>query len=126
MGGDDTLVAGTASANSEVVNNMRGDAFQVSGDAIGGQDTFVFKDNVAAGQTVGTFNFIRDFSQAQDDVIVFSGVAGVDSFDDLKITTQPDPEHPGALETVITAGADQVTLRGFNGTLTAEDFTIIA
>ena len=65
--------------------------------------------------TVGTHNTIEDFSQRQHDRIEFCDVAGVDSFKDLVIT------HT-ATETIITAGADQVTLNHFTGHLTAHDF----
>jgi hypothetical protein len=82
---------------------------------IGGQDTFVFKDNLAADQTVGNQNFIHDFNQSQHDVIkfidVFDGATHITSFEQLVIN-----------DNVIQAGADQVTLVGFTGTLTVEDF----
>ena len=75
-GGNDILIAGTASAGSTVANFMWGDAAVMSGTASGGQDTFVFRDsparrfcsddrdhlNIATGQTVGTSNFVEDFS----------------------------------------------------------------
>ena len=89
------------------------------GSAQGGADHFVFKDTATA--TVGTQNFIMDFSQSQHDVIEFSGVAGVTSFADLKFDTTLDPGN-----TIINAGADAVKLVGFqngvDGTLTASDF----
>ena len=85
-----------------------------------GLDTFVFKDNLAAGQTVGTHNTIEDFSQSQHDVIQFSCVAGVKSFADLAFDTMTQPGS-----TIIHAGADQVTLVGFAGTLAAHDFPIV-
>lgn len=119
-GGNDILIAGTAIAGSTVTNLMWGDAAVMSGSAIAGQDTFVFKDNLAAGQTVGIFNFVEDFSQTQHDVIEFSGVAGVTSFANLSFDTTTDPGS-----TIIHAGADQVTLVGFTGTLTAHDFLIV-
>ena len=84
-----------------------------------GQDTFIFKDNVAKGQTVGTQNFIFDFSQSQHDVIEFSGVAGVNSFADIAKHID-QTTVPG--NTIINAGTDTVTLVGFTGTLTAHDF----
>ena len=114
-GGNDTLVAGTATAGSTVVNDMWGDAQFMSASATAGRDTFVFKDNLAAGQTVGMHNTIEDFNQSQHDVIEFIGVAGVSSFGDLGILVQ-------AGATIITAGTDQVTLNNFTGTLTANDF----
>jgi hypothetical protein len=60
-------------------------------------------------------NVIEDFSQSQHDKIAFIGVAGVNSFADLSLLVQ-------AGATLITAGADQVTLNNFTGTLTANDF----
>jgi hypothetical protein len=60
-----------------------------------------------------------DFSQTQHDLIVFDGVLGVTSFTDLNFDTTSDPGS-----TIIHAGADQVTLVGFTGMLTAEDFFI--
>src|SRR5262249_47801596 len=103
---NDTLVAGTATTGGAVSNDMTGN---------GGQDTFVFKDT--ATQTVGTNNTIEDFSQAQHDKIEFDGVADVSSINDLvgKITSD-------GTNTFIQAGADEVTLANFTGTLTAQDF----
>jgi hypothetical protein len=72
----------------------------------------VFKDNGL--MTVGTQNTLEDFSQGQHDQIVFSNVAGVHSFNDLVITQT-------GTDTVITAGADQVSLHNFSGSLTAHD-----
>lgn len=115
-GGNDVLVAGTAGPGSTVANSMWGDAKNMSGLAKGGADTFVFKDN--GSMTVGTSNAIFDFSQSEHDKIEFIGVAGVESFDDLII----DPPTGG--NTVIHAGADAVTLLGFTGTLTQQDFLI--
>jgi hypothetical protein len=86
---------------------------QLSGCARGGNDQFVFKDDGL--MTVGTQNFIEDFSQRQHDQIKFIDVTGVQSFNDLVIS------HAGT-DTVITAGADQVTLHNFGGSLTAHDF----
>jgi hypothetical protein len=54
-------------------------------------------------------------SQSQHDKIEFADVAGVHSFNDLVIAQS-------GTGTVITAGADQVTLHNFTGTLTAHDF----
>ena len=65
--------------------------------------------------TVGTHNTIEDFSQSQHDQIKFVDVAGVHSFNDLVITQS-------GTDTVITAGADQVTLHNFTGSLTENDF----
>src|SRR5262249_8209325 len=107
-GGNDTLIAGTSSAGGTIANFIWGDAFVMSGTASGGHDTFGFRDNVAAGQTVGTNNFVGDFSQLQHDLIEFSGVAGVNSFADLSFDTVTDPGS-----TIIHAGSDQVTLVGF-------------
>ena len=68
--------------------------------------------------TVGTHNTIEDFSQSQQDKIEFSGVAGVQSFADLIITQI-------GTSTIITAGADQVTLHNFTNALTANDFLFV-
>jgi hypothetical protein len=62
---------------------------------------------------------VEDFSQTQHDVIEFSDVAGVTSFANLSFDTTTVPGS-----TIIHAGADQVTLVGFTGTLTAHDFLI--
>jgi len=94
---------------------MWGDG-QLSDFAQGGTDLFVFKDD--GPMTVGTHNTIQDFSQIQDDKIVFDGVVGVQSFDDLIITQS-------GTSTVVTAGADQVTLENFTSSLTANDFLIV-
>src|SRR5262249_27053563 len=115
--GDDTLVAGTASAGT-VKNTMWGDA-QIVDPGVTvtfGHDTFVFQDKVAAGQTVGTQNFIGDFQQGLD-VIKFIGVVGASSFAELSphITTVSG-------NTIIETQDDKVTLLGFTGTLTAQDF----
>ena len=92
---------------------MWGDG-QLSGCAHGGKDLFVFKDE--GSLTVGTNNTIEDFSHRQGDQIEFSNVAGVGSFADLLFT------QSGA-NTIITAGADQVTLSGVIATtLVAGDF----
>src|SRR5262249_24479521 len=127
--GNNTLIAGTATLGSNVTNLMWGNAQIIDGIVINGsndipastnvtlgQDTFIFKDT--ATQTVGTQNFIHDFIQSQHDVIEFIHVAGVTSFNDLlpfdKTTV------PGS--TIIHVVADVVTLVGFTGTLTAQDF----
>lgn len=68
--------------------------------------------------TVGINNEIEDFSQSQNDKIQFSGVEDVQSFHDLTITRI-------GTGTIITAGADQVTLDNFTGTLTAHDFLFV-
>jgi hypothetical protein len=114
-GGDDTLQAGTAAPGCMVINDMWGDG-QLSGCAKGGTDLFVFKDN--GSMTVGTHNTIEDFSQSQQDKIQFSGVAGVQSFADLIITQ-------GGTDTIIAAGADQVTLHNFTNLLTTNDFLFV-
>jgi hypothetical protein len=114
-GGDDTLIAGTAAPESMVSNDMWGDG-QLSDGAQGGTDLFVFKD--AGSMTVGTQNTVEDFSQNQQDKIEFSGVAGVQSFSDLVITSS-------GTDTIITAGADQVTLHNFTSSLTANDFLFV-
>src|SRR5262249_39948749 len=109
---------GTETAGRIVINDMWG-AGQLSGSATAGHDTFVFRDNVAAGQTVGTQNIIEDFHQSQDVIKfagVFDGATHITSFNQLHI----DPPSGG--NTVIHAGADAVTLVGFTGTLTAHDF----
>ena len=132
----DTLIGGNNSGVDSIENDLFGDAFTMSGFAHGGNDivsggddnesgdvTNVLDgdaDNLAAGQTVVIFNFVEDFSQTQHDVIEFSGVAGVTSFANLSFDTTTDPGS-----TIIHAGADQVTLVGFTGTLTAHDFLIV-
>ena len=85
-------------------------------DAYRGLFPGLFKD--AASMTVGTHNTIEDFSQSQHDQIKFVDVAGVQSFNDLVIAQS-------ATGTVITAGADQVTLHNFTGSLTANDFLFV-
>jgi hypothetical protein len=114
-GGNDILCAGTAAPDCTVSNEMWGDG-QLSGNAHGGEDTFVFKDDGL--MTIGTNNVIHDFSQCQDDKIAFIDVAGVKSFDDLVITQSGS-------STSITAGTDQVTLANFTGFLTANDFLFV-
>ena len=114
-GGNDILYAGSAAPGCSVKNDMWGDG-QLSDFAQGGADLFVFKDD--GPMTVGTDNFIEDFSQSQDDKIVFSGVVGVQSFDDLIITRS-------GTSTIIAAGADQVTLENFTNALTANDFLFV-
>jgi Ca2+-binding RTX toxin-like protein len=94
---------------------MWGDG-QPSGRAQGGADLFVFKD--VGSMTVGSFNTIEDFSLSQQDKIEFSGVAGVQSFADLIITQS-------GTDTIITAGADQLTLHNFANSLTANDFLFV-
>jgi hypothetical protein len=114
-GGDDTLFAGTAAPGCTISNDMWGDG-QLSGCARGGTDVFVFKD--VGSMTVGTNNTIEDFSQSQQDKIEFSGVAGVQSFADLIITQT-------GTDTVINAGADQVSLHNLANLLTANDFLFV-
>jgi hypothetical protein len=114
-GGNDTLFAGTAIAGSTVNNQMWGDG-QLTERARGGADLFVFKD--VGSMTVGTNNTIEDFSQCQQDKIEFSGVSGVQSFADLIIAEN-------GTDTIIGAGADQVTLHNFTNALTANDFLFV-
>jgi hypothetical protein len=114
-GGNDILCAGTAAPDCTVSNEMWGDG-QLSGNAHGGNDTFVFKDDGL--MTVGTNNVIHDFCQCQNDKIAFIDVADVQSFDDLVITQN-------GTSTVITAGADQVTLENFTDSMTANDFLFV-
>jgi hypothetical protein len=111
-GGRDILYAGTAAAGGTVSNVMWGDG-RLSGRAEGGKDQFVFRDGGL--MTVGTQNTIEDFSQRQHDQIKFIDVADVQSFSDLVITQS-------GTDTVIAAGADQVTLHNFLGSLTERDF----
>jgi hypothetical protein len=115
QGGNDVLYAGTAAPGCTVSNDMWGDG-QLRGNALGGSDTFVFKDDGAT--TVGTQNVIGDFSQCQHDKIGFIDVAGVESFGDLVITQS-------GTSTIIMAGADQVTLANFTGVMTANDFLFV-
>ena len=114
--GDNTLIAGTATAGSIVINDMWGNAQTIFDSTVTlGQNTFIFKDT--ATQTVGTQNSIHDFIQTQHDLIEFAGVAGVTGFGNLTFDTTTTPGS-----TIIHAGADVVTLVGFTGTLTAHDF----
>ena len=120
--GNDILVAGTqgevGGLQGTVKNVMWGDAQFMSADASGGQDTFVFKDDPAAGLTAGNQNFIVDFNQSQQDVIAFD-VPGVTEFGDLIIETQ-------GVSTLIRAGDNvEVFVEFFTGTLTAQDFLFI-
>ena len=113
-GGNETLVACAVSMGR--INYMWDDAGSLSGLAVGGQDTFAFKDT--HNGTVGASNFVQDFSQAQNDKIEFTNVAGVTSFADLVITQS-------GTDALVTAGADQVTLVNDDNTahhLTASDF----
>jgi hypothetical protein len=137
-GGDDTLTGGDNNgSDGPVVNSLVGDADQMTGaahggndrlisginasdqmwgdarflleSATGGQDTFVFVDAFGS-------DFVNDFRQGEDE-IEFQ-VAGVADFDDLVIT------QIGS-DTVIGTNlstTDTVTLVGFTGTLTANDF----
>ncbi len=112
-GGDDIIYAGRSLYVDGVVNDIWGDG-QLTGSAKGGKDLFVFKDD--GSLTVGTQNTIEDFHHSQGDQIEFSDVAGVRSFADLLFT------QSGA-NTIITAGADQVTLSDVTATtLVAGDF----
>jgi hypothetical protein len=109
-GGNETLYAGTARTVGGVTNTLTGDGAVM----FGGKDLFVFEDH--GSMTVGIYNSITDFSHSQGDKIEFSHVAGVGSFADLLFT------QSGA-NTIITAGADQVTLLGVTATtLVAGDF----
>jgi hypothetical protein len=103
QGGNDRLISGI-----NATDQMWGDAQLLLDSATGGNDTFVFVD--AFGQ-----DFVNDFRQGED-IIEFQ-VAGVADFDDLDI------EFNGS-DTVIstTVSDDTVTLVGFGGTLTADDF----
>jgi hypothetical protein len=116
-GGNDVLTAGTATTGGSVSNDMWGDAEDRLDAAKGGADTFVFKDDVANGARVGTDNHIFDFNQSEHDKIQFSGVAGVDGFEDLIIVFDPVSG-----DTTINAGSDAVTLVDFTGALTDRDF----
>jgi hypothetical protein len=119
-GGDDVLIAGTASMGGTVINDMWGDARDTfSETAKGGADTFMFIDDGNSGATVGTQNTIHDFSQSQHDKIAFIGVAGVSGFDDPDFQISYDPL---ARTATIQAGGDIVLLENFVGTLTAHDF----
>jgi hypothetical protein len=111
-GGNDVLWAGSAAPGLGVRNEMWGDG-ELRGNAQGGSDMFVFRDN--GDSTVGTYNVIHDFSQQQNDIISFVNVSGVQSFDDLVITRYDTA-------TVVTAGGDEVSLLNFTGALTAGDF----
>jgi hypothetical protein len=114
-GGNDILIAGTAAPGCSITNDMWGDG-RLSDTAQGGKDQFVFRD--AGSMTVGTHNTIEDFNQSQQDKIEFSGVAGVQTFADLIITQS-------GTDTIVTAGADQVTLHNFTHSLTANDFLFV-
>jgi len=122
-GGNDTLTGGDNTGSGTVSNSLFGNAGddrlisginatdQMWGDdsATGGNDTFVFAG--AFGE-----DFVNDFRQGED--IMEFQVAGVADFDDLIIDTSgPDP----VISTTASA-TDTVTLVGFNGTLTANDF----
>jgi Ca2+-binding RTX toxin-like protein len=88
-------------------------AGQLTDSAQSGTDLFVFKD-LGLGATVGTHNTIEDFSQSAQDKIEFANVVGVHSFNDLVIAQS-------GTDTIINAGADQVTLHNFTHALTAND-----
>ncbi|MEI8186023.1 MAG: hypothetical protein WCG19_04955 [Chlorobiaceae bacterium] len=113
-GGYNTIIAGTGINGNGVINQMWGDAITVLGTTTtGGHDLFIFADNGTA--SVGTQNYIYDFSQAVSDHIEFSHIDGVTRFSDLVIT-----QSGGS--TIIHAGSDAVTLVGFSGSLQASDF----
>jgi len=110
-GGYNTLIAGLG---INVYNNMWGDAQNTStASKQVGHDLFVFKDK--GSMTVGTQNFIYDFSELLSDKIEFSHVAGVKHFSDLQFLVQNG-------DTTIQAGNDSVTLVGFTSSLHASDF----
>ena len=71
----------------------------------GGNDLFAFEDG--AGDDI-----ITDYVQGED-WIMLGGISAIVSFEDLSID--------GA---VITAGSETITLTGFTGTLTSDDFII--
>jgi hypothetical protein len=102
-GGNDRLISGI-----NATDQMWGDG-SLAFSATGGDDTFVF---------AGAFgnDFVNDFHQ-DEDTLEFQ-VAGVADFSDLDITVSGS-------DTVISttaSTADTVTLVGFSGTLTANDF----
>ena len=104
QGGNDRLISGI-----NATDQMWGDAQSLAYSATGGHDTFVF---------VGAFgnDLVKDFHQ-DEDTLEFQ-VAGVADFSDLDITVSGS-------DTVISTTAsttDTVTLVGFSGTLTADDF----
>jgi hypothetical protein len=103
QGGNDRLISGI-----NATDQMWGDG-SLAFSATGGDDTFVF---------AGAFgnDFVNDFHQ-DEDTLEFQ-VAGVADFSDLDITVSGS-------DTVIsttTSTTDTVTLVGFSGTLTADDF----
>jgi hypothetical protein len=103
QGGNDRLISGI-----NATDQMWGDG-SLAFSATGGDDTFVF---------AGAFgnDFVNDFHQ-DEDTLEFQ-VAGVADFSDLDITVSGS-------DTVISTTAsttDTVTLVGFSGTLTADDF----
>jgi hypothetical protein len=103
------VVTTGSSGGINASDEMWGDARSLSDSATGGDDTFVF---------AGAFgnDFVNDFHQ-DEDTLEFQ-VAGVADFSDLTITVSSS-------NTVISTTAspiDTVTLVGFSGALTANDF----
>jgi hypothetical protein len=104
QGGNDRLISGINASDE-----MWGDARSLSASASSGDDTFVFAGGFGN-------DFVNDFHQ-DEDTLEFQ-VAGVADFSDLAITVSGS-------NTVISTTAsatDTVTLVGFSGTLTADDF----
>ena len=91
---------------------MWGDAQFLSGSGLGGNDTFIFSGNF------GNQNYVEDFHQGQD-LIDITAAHGLNLID-FTIT-------PGVDVTVVYLTADNVvTLQGFTGTLTHDDFVGLA
>ena len=107
-GGDDRMIAGTASSD------MWGDAALMQDGALGGQDTFVFAGSF--GETR-----IHDFRQGEDrlDIDVdpgldpFAQISWITAGSDVVVTVA-GPESSGT-----------VRLAGFTGTLTGSDFYFV-
>jgi hypothetical protein len=114
VGGADTLIAGVQSGGGSVTNVMWGDG-RLSGSAVGGNDTFVFNDSF------GNQNYVVDFHQGED-VLNIDGL----SIDDLTITQVMTPFNSDTLINVTGDTANVVTLVGFTGTLTQDDFVALA
>jgi hypothetical protein len=82
----------------------------MSGSAVGGNEIFVFADSF------GAQNYVGDFRQGED-LIDITAAEGL-SLSDLTITT-------GATDSTVyltSDPSDVVTLVGFTGTLTQDDF----
>jgi hypothetical protein len=107
-GGDDRMIAGTASSD------MWGDAALMQDGALGGQDTFVFAGSF--GETR-----IHDFRQGEDRLEIdvdpgldpFAQVSWITAGSDVVVTVA-GPESSGT-----------VRLAGFTGTLTGSDFYFV-